>query len=333
MTPTLAVTVRMHHPKAKPIDEVWATVDGRRVDTRGLRHQQETPTGEKTVELEVPVPARDCVVSVLARSGQAISQASSVALKWGGTAKSPVLGSLKIPAVGVSKYHQPELDLDFAAKDARDLQGRMDAQKDRLYASVQSSVLVDGDATREAILGGLKWLAKAATEQDTAVIILAGHGLNDAEGQYFFLPHEADLDRMEDTMVADTDIQRALAAIPGRVVVFLDSCHSGAVLKRNSNVTRFVNELGSAENGVVVFTASTGSQLSQESAEWQNGAFTKALIEGLDGQADLFKRGRVTVSGLDAYVSDRVPVLTQGQQVPTVIKPAAVPDFTVALVR
>lgn len=125
----------------------------------------------------------------------------------------------------------------------------------------------------------------------------------------------------------------SLAAIPGRVVVFLDSCHSGGVLKRESNSIQFVNELGSAENGVVVFTASTGAQLSLESPEWQNGAFTKALDEGLDGQADLFKKGRVTVSSLDAYLSDRVPTLTQGQQTPVMIKAAAVPDFPVALTR
>jgi uncharacterized caspase-like protein len=194
-------------------------------------------------------------------------------------------------------------------------------------------VLVDADASKGAIQDGLEWLARSTTERDTAVVFLAGHGLNDALGQFFFLPQDADLEQIQDSMVSGGDIQKSLAAIPGRVVVFLDSCHSGAVMNRNSSVTRFVNELGSAENGVVVFTASTGAQLSQESPEWNNGAFTKALDEGLDGEADLFKKGRVTVSSLDAFLGDRVPTLTNGQQTPTVIKPTSVPDFPVALIK
>jgi hypothetical protein len=46
------------------------------------------------------------------------------------------------------------------------------------------------------------------------------------------------------------------------------------------------NDLSSAENGVVVFASSTGMQLSLERADWGNGAFTKALLEGLEGEAD-----------------------------------------------
>lgn len=36
-----------------------------------------------------------------------------------------------------------------------------------------------------------------------------------------------------------------------------------------------------AENGAVVFTSSTGRQYSLENEDWGNGAFTKALVEGL----------------------------------------------------
>jgi uncharacterized caspase-like protein len=35
----------------------------------------------------------------------------------------------------------------------------------------------------------------------------------------------------------------------------------------------------------VVFTSSTGNELSQEKEEWNNGAFTKAVVEGLRGAA------------------------------------------------
>ena len=87
------------------------------------------------------------------------------------------------------------------------------------------------------------------------------------------------------------------------MLLFLDSCHSGKVLKVKlrgaTDPNRFINELSSAENGEVVFNASTGRQASQESPEWGNGTFTKAVVQGLDGKADIQHTGRVTLNMLD----------------------------------
>jgi uncharacterized caspase-like protein len=92
-----------------------------------------------------------------------------------------------------------------------------------------------------------------------------------------------------------------------------------------------VNELTSAENGAVVFAASTGRQVAQERDEWGNGAFTKALLEGLSGSADYGHTGKITVNMLDLYISERVKVLTNGAQTPTTAKPQTIGDFPVAV--
>ena len=68
---------------------------------------------------------------------------------------------------------------------------------------------------------------------------------------------------------------------------------------------------------------------SLESERWQNGAFTKIVVEGLRGGADLLHSGRITVNMLDAYVSEGVKHLTGGQQVPMTNKAAE--DFPLAL--
>jgi uncharacterized caspase-like protein len=96
-----------------------------------------------------------------------------------------------------------------------------------------------------------------------------------------------------------------------------------------------VMDLTSAENGVITFAAATGRQYSQENPRWHNGAFTKALVEGLDGQAaqDRTGQGRITVNMLDLYLSERVKALTHGQQTPVTRKPGDVPNFTLALRR
>jgi uncharacterized caspase-like protein len=92
-----------------------------------------------------------------------------------------------------------------------------------------------------------------------------------------------------------------------------------------------VNDLSSAENGAVVFASSTGRQYSLEKDEWANGAFTKALIEGLNGGADYTKKGSITVNMLDLFVSERVKELSAGTQTPATAKPASVPDFPFAI--
>lgn len=66
---------------------------------------------------------------------------------------------------------------------------------------------------------------------------------------------------------------------------------------------------------------------------WQNGAFTKALIEGLSGKADLSGDGVITISELEYWLGERVKQLTDGRQHPTTAKPSTIQDFPIATVR
>jgi uncharacterized caspase-like protein len=72
--------------------------------------------------------------------------------------------------------------------------------------------------------------------------------------------------------------------------------------------------------------------LSYEDPSWGNGAFTKALLEGLEGAAVYGNvNGLITVKRLDLYLSDRVKELTGGKQTPTTTAPPNVPDFPIAV--
>jgi uncharacterized caspase-like protein len=99
-------------------------------------------------------------------------------------------------------------------------------------------------------------------------------------------------------------------------------------------MARGINEFASAENGVVAFASSTGREDSVENDAWQNGAFTKALVEGLRaGWADLLHTGTITLTQLDAFVVSRVKELTSGLQHPVMTRPPTKRDFPIALVR
>jgi uncharacterized caspase-like protein len=85
---------------------------------------------------------------------------------------------------------------------------------------------------------------------------------------------------------------------------------------------------------LITFAATQGAELSQESAAWRHGAFSLALIEGVgDGKADVLHKGEITVSGLDAYIAERVKTLTEGRQHPVMSRPNTIPDFAFAVAR
>jgi uncharacterized caspase-like protein len=156
------------------------------------------------------------------------------------------------------------------------------------------------------------------------MIFLAGHGVNDSGGIYYFLPVDANTNRLRRTGLPYSDIKNTIATLAGKTLLFVDSCHAGDVMGMRrgvADINALVNELTSAENGAVVFASSTGRQFALEDSAWGNGAFTKALIEGLQGGADYRKTGAITVNMLDLYLSERVKALTNGQQTPTTTKP------------
>jgi uncharacterized caspase-like protein len=143
------------------------------------------------------------------------------------------------------------------------------------------------------------------------------------------------VDRLQATGVPFQEIRTRLGNLNGKALLFVDTCHSGNVMGGrtglSNDINGVLNELSSPEYGLVVLASSTGKQFSLEDASWGNGAFTKALVEGLAGQADLKKRGRITHKMLDFYVSDRVDELTHGQQTPVNPSPQGVPDYPIAL--
>jgi uncharacterized caspase-like protein len=109
---------------------------------------------------------------------------------------------------------------------------------------------------------------------------------------------------------------------------------SGVAGRGPVDMNTIINEFASTENGVVTFASSQGREISQESAAWGHGAFTKALIEGLgDGKADLLHNGTITVSELDAFIAERVKTLTEGHQHPVMSRPNTIPDFAFAVAR
>ena len=61
-----------------------------------------------------------------------------------------------------------------------------------------------------------------------------------------------------------------------------------------------------AAANITVLTSSSAAQASREDAAWQNGAFTKAVLEALGGNADENQDGLLGATELARYVDRRV---------------------------
>jgi len=332
----LIIRYSVRNPSKEPVTRIQVLIDGRPVSQ--MRGVQIKPKDEETGEITVTVPERDIELSLIAENKYSASVPSTVRLYWKSDKPKPEEFVLKpklyILAIGVSKYQNRELQLQFPAKDAKDFVEVMKLQKDKLYQDVVIKLLTDELATRDEVLDGLEWLQRQVTSKDVAMLFIAGHGINDPAGVYYFLPVNADLERLKRTAVPYTDIKNTVAGLAGKVVLFVDTCYSGAVYggkRALTDITGVINELSSAENGVVVFASSTGRQYSLEDPAWGNGAFTKALVEGLKGRADLLGKGKITINMLDAFIAERVKELTKGKQTPVTAKPQTVPDFPIAI--
>jgi uncharacterized caspase-like protein len=195
---------------------------------------------------------------------------------------------------------------------------------------VKTTLLTNEQATRGTVLRALSDIRSNAKEGDFAVVFLSGHGVADTDKTYYYLPVDFVKDDYLTGAVSFDDITKIVSGIKARTVLFIDTCRSGGLnearLSAIADINSIAGGMSDASNGLVVFTAATGQQSALESPAWGNGAFTKAIIEGLSGAA-VDRNGQIRISGLDGYVSRRVGDLTCGKQTPVCAK--RVPDFSI----
>ncbi|MBI3920698.1 MAG: caspase family protein [Armatimonadetes bacterium] len=165
------------------------------------------------------------------------------------------------------------------------------------------------------------------------IVSVAGHGVQDQPGDFYFIPSDGDFERLRSTSVNWFEFRKSVGELPGKVLVLVDACHAGAVDQKGRkaiDTNRLIREFQLAGGGVITLASSTGAEVSQENGQWEHGAFTQAVLEGLrDGKADLYKDGVIKISELLSYVKNRVPELTDYRQHPTSYQPESVPDFAV----
>jgi hypothetical protein len=226
-------------------------------------------------------------------------------------------------SVGVSNYPGP-LRLRYGHTDAKALSAILEHNGADVFSKVEVKTLTDAEATKESIEAGLQWLQKTATWRDVSVFFYAGHGLNDSSGQFFLVPIDGSTDSPERTCISEVMLKDFCQHTPGRIMVLLDACRSASI---KINVNELALKLGRNDCGAIVITSSAGYQQSFEGDAWKAGAFTRALVDGLEGRADLFHTGYVSSPyDIACYIDHVVRSLTDEHQTPICATPK-MPQF------
>ena len=215
--------------------------------------------------------------------------------------------------VGISKFKQSDINLRYAAKDARDFYDFLIKEKNFSPDHVQ--ILTDEEATRANILSvlGVSWLPRLAEPDDLVLIYFSSHGSPsdiDVGGVNYLVAHDTDPKNLFITGIAMQDLARIIKGRvqARRIVLLLDACHSGVAAPSSKGLVRVGNvnvDKVVQGTGQLVISSSKPSQRSWESARYKGSVFTKHLIDGLRRNGKLTDLG-AAFSYLEAQVQREV---------------------------
>lgn len=183
-------------------------------------------------------------------------------------------------------------------------------------------LLINEQATERNIKIALRsWLTKAGPD-DQVILFWAGHGFADPEDpeKVYLAAYDTDIG-IPATGYRMDEVRSALEEIGSKnVVLFADTCHAGKLITRGNgnrgiSIIPNIKKLEVPKGWIFMVGADT-DRYAIEHTSWRNGAFTHALIKGVNGEADGFqsagaKDGVVTMGELKEFMNTVMPDETQ----------------------
>jgi len=290
--------------------------------------------GERILQWETPLTEGRNVILVQATDqDNNVGQASVSLIRDGKDIPQPLATTSKIwlLAIGISKYKDKNLNLQFADQDARAIYNLLTAQG-IVNRVGNSNLLLNEQATRVNVVMNINNMFKQAFEEDLIILYFAMHGMVDPDGsELYFIGYDTDPRSLVAEGIAQTDIEKAIAKSKvGKVLMIVDSCHSGSAglsdvfAQRSVNAAavtnRLLNRIAEIKKGISILSASSSTEFSHEDQKWGegHGVFTYYLVEGLKGKANENNDEFITLRELYDYAYRNVKESTAGNQHPEI---------------
>jgi uncharacterized caspase-like protein len=222
------------------------------------------------------------------------------------------LPTLHILTIGINKYKDSRLNLDYGVSDATAILQSLQASQG-VFGKVVAKKLIDQGATRAAIIKALTDYQNAPPN-DVLVVYLAGHG-EIVDNDWYFLPHDFVFtpEGIKSTGINATTWRDMLSRVgPQRVLILIDSCKSGGSIDTLATAIdrKLLRTLG-RDAGVAILAGARRDQSAEEFPQLHHGAFTYVLLQGVSGKADVHNDGKITTDELLTYSTSELPLLTK----------------------
>ncbi|MBU6172624.1 MAG: SUMF1/EgtB/PvdO family nonheme iron enzyme [Planctomycetes bacterium] len=215
--------------------------------------------------------------------------------------------------IGVNEYSALS-GLTYAGKD-------MQALAEQLQSSGFDSsrvVLIHDQATdvkyrplRANIKRELELILRRVNKDDLVLIAFSGHGLF-LDGKSYFCPTEASDGDPESTLISVDSVYKQLESCPAALKIMLvDACRNDPRPpgKKSANPKQDLEALGASferpPEGLVIFNSCGPGQISWEDEKLGHGVFMNYFLQGLSGEADANKNGKISLEELFEYSSDK----------------------------
>lgn len=321
------------HSSCEKIENVLFKVNGASIVDRGLDVRQKGNAffieGKKTL----PLFEKENLISIEARTKSSRSETVFINVRRSKESKinKP---DLYLYAVGAAQYEDRNLELEFADDDALAFEQSFTRPANPFYRKIHSRLLLNKEANSKNIKKTLSALhEKKPRPQDIVIVFLAGHGLNDEKGNYYFLPCDVNLDKLSETAIDWHFFIDFMEGLSCRVVFFIDSCHAGNILGDLAlDNNQAFKKIKQSSCQPVLFTASMPGYTSREYPELKHGVFTYSILECFKGK-NKYSEKQISIKALDLFISDEVSKMTRNTQLPCVLIPRAVPNFSIYEMR
>lgn len=212
--------------------------------------------------------------------------------------------------IGVNSYEylQP---LSYARQDALALKDFLEkeAKFDRVFYLAEDAPALNGMSMKPT-RNNLRRVMRGTFAQpfmgdgDNFWFFFSGHGMRDGERD-FLMPIDGDPDDIAESGISTAQVSEWLRGCGAdNVVMILDACRSGG-RKDGKGIGDETRE-GCRQTGVISLFSCSPNQFSYELPTYEQGAFTKVLLEGLGVQGAC-----ATVARLDEYLKQEVPKLVR----------------------
>ena len=231
---------------------------------------------------------------------------------WSGLARAEVTNPDGVAVVIGNKDYAHTEDVEFAHRDAEafvrfvvDVLG-FDPKRVMLMRDAPLTQMIDTFGRKDYVEGTELW-SRLKPGRSDVVVFYSGHGvpgLRDKRG--YLMPVDARPEKAELMGYSLDLLHENLGKLDTRsVTVFVDSCFSGdseaGMLFEDVSAVRYAARLPEGEK-VTMITAAAGNEVALWDREAGHGLFTRHLLDGLYGDADADRDGRITAGEAKSYL-------------------------------